>query len=83
MSTTRETFVASVRTDLHRPDLNHTASAALIGDASESKPRPKPTGSPLRRAINGAFWQGVSAGGFVVAAVAAVAVASFLFGLTG
>ena len=79
--TTRETFAASVRTDLHRVDLNHTASAHLIGDASESKPRPKPKGSPLRRAIGGAYWQGVLTGGFFVAAVATVAVLSFLAGV--
>lgn len=63
------------------PPLEHTASAAMAFDAEE--PRQKPKGSPLRKAINGAYWQGVRTGGFFVAAVATAAVASFLFGLKG
>jgi len=77
MSATRETFVASARTDLHRVDLNHTASAALIGDASDSD---DPTPSEIEHYRMG-WWWGLTCGGCAVGLVMGAAALSFLAGV--
>lgn len=79
MHTTRETFntAPSVHLNLHRVSLDHTASAALIGEGSDNH---DPTPREIEHYRMG-WWWGLTCGGCAVALVMGLAVAAFVFGL--